>query len=148
MRKSLIQVVVMLAFLYATLSSINYKTVNKDLDSNVNEVMTKIEKKCSKGEYRANGIVIIKKIKLPDISGLCMPNLFGYTIFIDSYDWEHYDSAGKYQLIAHEIFHCALGIGHIDNPRHFMYPSFMFISKEETQSQIDELLLTRCRGIK
>jgi hypothetical protein len=118
---------------------------NKTLEPYKIEIMDIIKKHCNNDEYY-NPLkqFLYFQRQGNEVIGQCNLNNFYYSITIDPDYWKHFTEDEKFQLVAHEVFHCALGFLHVDNPNNFMYYRMVDLNRSTVISQMESYLKFRC----
>lgn len=116
------------------------------------QIMTHLFSRCK--PYQVNW-VYDREVKLvDDISdikgkannwiGSCSRGVIHWVIEIDKKFWLSASTHQQYEVMAHEIGHCVLKLGHIEEKNHFMNSYSQHISEQETYKQMDDILVGLC----
>lgn len=119
--------------LLITLSiTVPYRSVEPRLTPYVTRYMSMIKKVCRDGEYnrphrRIIGFGETRNIDKDsaDTIGWCMIRWGQYRITIDEPFFNGLSEDGKFQLMAHELTHCVLGLDHRDDVVDYMNSEFV-----------------------
>lgn len=79
-----------------------------------------------------------------DTIGICISNHTRRTIYIDKRFWEDASDVQKKQLVFHELTHCYLNFGHIEDDKHYMNPYYISLPKETLLTQTVDMLKNKC----
>lgn len=124
--------------------------VDNELASYNDKIVKQIFSKCA---YWETFWPYLRSVKMaektdPDFKdrsvGICRKKSYSWEIKILRDYWNKSSENRKYELIAHELFHCVLREKHHDTYKHFMAPNIQNIDIKTLEKQIDELLDKRC----
>lgn len=118
---------------------------NKDLKPYRDEVMDIIDQHCNSADYYHPRKQFLYFQKLTDYKiGECFINPLFYTIKIDLIFWAHANETERFELLSHELTHCALVYNHVDNYYNYMYYSIVTLSKDVILNQFLDNIKRRC----
>jgi len=118
---------------------------NKDLEPYKDNIINIIKEHCNENQYYhpKKQFLYFEKL-IEDRVGECFITPLFYTIRIDPIFWKYASELERFQLVGHEVFHCALLINHSDKIDNFMYYSMNTLSKETIIHQMEEYMKYRC----
>lgn len=110
--------------------------VEPELQPYVNEYKGLLDTYCPSKKYNRTDYFTIRFSK-KDAAwiGLCQLDMFGYSIAIDKTYWDRAVDVDRKQLVYHEMAHCLIYKGHIDDPNNYMNPVETVLSEEEYTKQ-------------
>ncbi len=121
-----------------------YTKVDPEIVPYFNEYKKIVLNKCGEVKELNQHYVIEFSTLDEGILGVCLLRPTRFTIQISSSWWNKLSEADRFQLIAHESFHCIFNEPHSSDPNSFMYASMNVLTKNETIQQINKLLEIRC----
>lgn len=128
-----------------------YVSVDSKLKPYHDEYMRMVKEVCRPGEYNKP----IKRVvgfgdtaavdkDSPDAIGWCLSTNLGYKIMIDRKFWLSLDTDEKFQLMAHEMSHCVLGLEHRLHGYDYMAPAFFKLEPRIMRDQVRLDIEARC----
>jgi hypothetical protein len=81
---------------------------------------------------------------MPSYLGLCAMGPDSFTIKIDKGFWSRASEDERYEVIMHELTHCFLYMGHINEKNHYMNPNEQRITKEMVDKQMVDIFKSKC----
>lgn len=140
-----IQILMYCAFYFGSMVYMGKAEVHSDLKPLYNEVMDIIRKNCPNDYYKPDYVKVGFE-KLNSVA-YCMHLPAGFYIAIDKERWDNFDASERFQIMAHELFHCTLNVRHIDDPTHFMNPTMEYLKKEIVIEQMKTIMEKECKTI-
>lgn len=119
---------------------------NKTLEPYKIEVLNIVKQQCKEGEYNnpEKQLLYFKELSTDTIAECSSNYNVYYKIEVNPNYWNKYNEADKFQIIAHEMFHCLFGMDHSPDKHNFMYYSMTSIPKDITIMQMVEYLKHEC----
>lgn len=108
------------------------------------EFMSLVTQYCKEDQYFHPHFKIQFRHLPNSIIGLCSIYPRSFIVYFDKKFWDDNEDLARFQLVAHELSHCILGLEHVKDPYNYMAPSFINISKKELYNQIKEVLKRKC----
>jgi hypothetical protein len=120
-------------------------TKNETLMDYYNKTLGVVAQYCDKTKYFNPNLITVNFDNLSeDILGECRLQLNGYTLMFDKKKWTNLSESDKNQLMIHEVTHCIFGMGHVNDPTHYMNPFMMYLDSSVVDAQFRALLIERC----
>lgn len=114
--------------------------VDPEFSNYFSYIRSTIKTNCKKYDFPAQYSIEFSNL-YDDVIGLCSKSLFRWNIKIDPKAWASLNEPQKLALLAHEVFHCSLEVGHNEDKLNIMNSFLPYYSNmEQVMTEISKVI--------